>query len=331
MENYDEYIGKQFGDYIIDKFINRGAWGIVFRAFDEDDGEKVALKILKPNEIALKQFEERNFENLYDVFKKEKIFLKKSNNTNIVPRYLNSYIENGEKIGYLVMPLYGTEENNYEDATLEFILKDKHFKNGLDLEKVDYIIEEILWGMYEVHDILNRCHSDIKPDNFIIEEIDFENDYLGKILVGDLGTSSTYAYEKINEKFRSNMGYIYTRSPENFRGEHPSYQSDVWAIGSLFYKILTGEYIFQKELDSIQEKEQKINFMKNLSSEEGNKIVKQKLMHKKEYLFSSLEEVLIGCLEFEPEKRYNNSREINTNYVLKSDSYKEFLKQENVQ
>jgi serine/threonine protein kinase len=327
MENYDEYIGKQFGDYIIDKFINRGAWGIVFKARDlelKEEGE-VALKILKPTEIALKQFKERQYKSLYDVFVKEKIAIKKNNCKNIVTRQFYSYSENDEKLGFIVMPLYGTEKNEYKDSTLEFLLREKHYQRGIDKNNLDRIIYEILMSINEVQGVLNRSHSDIKPDNFVVEYADPEkpSDFnnLTQIIVSDLGTTSMFEYEKTNEKMRNNIGYIYTRSPENFKGEHPTYQSDVWALGSLFYRLITGKYIIQDELDNYENNIDKINFMKNLSIEEGNQLINHKIKSNNKIIPKHLRKILYKSLNFDPNERYVDSFNLYTDYVQQSIKY----------
>jgi serine/threonine protein kinase len=284
--------------YVLEKYIGRGSWGEVYSAKDLKKEEYVAIKILNPSDGAKNQMTEREL-NLFEAIIKETISFKNMNNLNIVHRHLE--YDNNDK-EFIVMSLYGTKEKNYQDSTLESIVKNKYYKNGLDLKIIHKIIRDTANGISEVHKNLKRAHSDIKPDNFAV--IGNENN-LEKILVLDLGTT-TYFNNDEHNNIRKNMGCLYTRSPENYYRK-PDEKSDIWALGSLYYKLFTGKYIFEDELN---DSDNPGELMKNLSNEEGNKLIKQKFKENKKLIPKHLRKSLEKCLNFNPEKRYSNGNEL---------------------
>jgi serine/threonine protein kinase len=313
-EEYNKLIGEKFGNYIIKEFINRGEWGIVFRAEDEYKYE-VALKILKPTKFAMKLFKARKFENFYEAFRNEQISLiDLQDSENILLRTLDYIKINGDKIGYLIMPLYGKKENNnYKDATLDWILNNKYYKKGIEIWDVDKLFANIIRGISQVHKI-EKCHSDIKPDNFIVKyekgkSSEIKN--IERILVADLGTSSMYAYKFANKNLRSNMGFPYTRSPENFKGEHPSYESDIWGMGSLLFKILTGKYVLEDEINS-----EKQGWLNNLSSKDGDELIEQKFETFKHQIPKHFRDILKKCLKFNSEERFHDANELKKEFTI---------------
>src|SRR3989344_5816911 len=86
-------------DYKIEKEIAQGTWGTVYEAKNILTGERVAIKVLTPNQLAQQQMDKRNL-NALKAMKKEAGLVAARN---VVPRML--LMDDNEK-PFLVMPFY---------------------------------------------------------------------------------------------------------------------------------------------------------------------------------------------------------------------------------
>ncbi|MBW3016787.1 protein kinase [Candidatus Woesearchaeota archaeon] len=238
--------------YKIKNFLGRGCWGSVYEAFDAELERAVAIKIWDPNETAAKQMVERNLD-IMKAAKKEAQEL--SDCANVVPRKFETDA-NGKP--FIVMPLYekflsdilAEEEGKTEGEYYINHIPHKRLESGLFLADLIKYARDMASGIEEIHSAFGRAHCDIKPDNIAVGRD-------GKLLISDLGTS-TYASMGCSESPRDNMGYIYTRAPQMFfEGVHPDRSCDIYSFGSLLYKMFTGKYIFQDELDKAMKKGKK--------------------------------------------------------------------------
>lgn len=220
-----------------EKPIGRGFWGVVYRAKDTLQDEEVAIKVLNPTEIANQQMRERQL-NEFEVMRKEAG--RRAACGNVVPRDFE-LDKNGKP--FIVMPLY---EKFFSDI-LEERQKNPFagaYKSGLYIREIIDYSKDIINGLAEIHSLFGKAHCDLKPDNLAVDK-------QNKVLISDLGTST---YHSIGSSIapRANMGYIFTQAPSN--GEHADEKTDIWAFGSMLYKMFTGEYIFEKELNEAGEK-----------------------------------------------------------------------------
>lgn len=82
-------------------------------------------------------------------------------------------------------------------------------------------------------------HRDIKPDNILVHSIHGENDC--EIKLADLGLAVfTNRDEKLFHKCGT-PGYV---APEIFKDGGYSYKADMFSMGSVFFNLLTGCYLF---------------------------------------------------------------------------------------
>jgi serine/threonine protein kinase len=294
--------------YELIKLVGKGSWGEVYEARDIKLNEIVAIKILNPTNKAKNQMKEREL-SLLEITIKETISLKNSANKYIAPRRLE--YDNNDK-EFLVMPLYKgdlrdfVKDRYYKKAERDIL----NSKNNFELDEIHEVMKNCAQGISEVHKDLGRAHGDIKPENFAVEYIDSSLHNMGiftKALVLDLGTTSMYDPFNKKTKYRKNIGELYTRSPENFQGEAPTPKSDVWSLGSMYYKFLTGKYIFQDEIDSAENPEE---WIKNLSAKEGNKLILKKLKENEKHIPNHLNYILKKTLNFKPLNRYQDAERL---------------------
>lgn len=227
--------------YQLQEFVNRGCWGAVYAATDTILDVRVAIKVLDPNTVALEQMKVRKLDSA-GVMRKEALALQPC--AHIVPRTLE-VDKKGKQ--FIVMPFYeqffsdvlerakSSREMYYWNGKQE-----ERLPSGLCLTEVIRYSRSMVHAVAEVHETYHRAHCDIKPDNFAVAED-------GRLLITDLGTATVASIQGVSP--RDNMGHLYTRSPRLFfEGTHPSRKTDVFAIGSMIYKMFEGEYLLESEI-----------------------------------------------------------------------------------
>jgi len=293
--------------YILNKQVGQGAWGKVYSAEDTLVGDKnIAIKLLSPSETAKAQMVHRDM-GAYQAMKNEAIKL--SSLKNVVSRQFE-VDENGNP--FIIMPFYGkflSDELGEKESCR------RHFNNGLNLEEILHFSKDISKGLAELHCTpgIERAYGDLKPDNLAMES--------GKVMLNDLGSATTCVLEKRANSPRDNIGCLYTRAPECFNeNAHPDSRSDVWAMGSLMYRMFTGEYLFEKELNNSENPK---SFIEKLDKKEGKKLIEKKLKNVPRKFRSLVKK----CTDINPNKRYSDGAELleGLNNVEESlDSWKTF-------
>lgn len=112
------------------------------------------------------------------------------------------------------------QEKQYSEADVRMIMEQ-------GLLALDYMQEKKV------------LHRDIKPDNILLHSILGENDC--EIKIADLGLAVfTERDEKLFHKCGT-PGYV---APEIFKDLGYSYKADIFSMGSVFFNLLTGCYLF---------------------------------------------------------------------------------------
>ena len=205
-------IGKIFaGRYKIIKQIGRGGMADVYLARDLIlDGEEVAVKVLRTNyqtdPIAVARFQ-REAKAMADLD--------------------HPYIVRISDIG---------EEDGQQYLAMEYV-------SGLDLkryikensplsnEEAVRIMGQILLAMRLAH-TRGIVHRDLKPQNVLLTPD-------GDAKVTDFGIAVAFAETSLTQT-NSMLGSVHYLSPEQARGSKATVQSDIYAMGIIFYEMLTG-------------------------------------------------------------------------------------------
>ncbi len=219
---------RQIGKYSVeDTPIGSGGMGQVLRGYGPD-GIPVAIKEILPQFVSDIEYRSR--------INSEIDFLKKVSHRNVVKVY--DYFQLDEKL-YIVMEF--AEGKNIE----EFVRA-----NGpipLD-EAVGYMVN-ILDTMNYVHS-LNIVHRDIKPGNIMIKPdgniciLDFG---VAKDLGGGVGGDG-----KPVTVFGSVIGTDGYMSPEQAEGFTIDQRTDIYALGCVFFFMLTGHHAFEQNGPDVQ-------------------------------------------------------------------------------
>lgn len=87
----------------------------------------------------------------------------------------------------------------------------------------------------------NVIHRDLKLDNILISEIVGTSEY--NVKIADFGLS-TFATSNPREKLYEKCGTPCYAAPEILRGLGYTSKCDMFSLGSLFFNLVTGRYLF---------------------------------------------------------------------------------------
>lgn len=205
------------GRYVLKELIGQGGMADVFLARDEILDRDVAIKVLRSHLADDAIYVQR--------FAREASAAATLAHKNIVEIY-----DVGEDEGkyYIVM--------EYVPGTT---LKDLIHKRGALLlsEAIDIMIQ-LINGVKEAHKN-GIIHRDLKPQNILITDS-------GVLKIADFGIAMVQAFAQVTES-TTIMGSLHYLAPEIVRGEKATFQSDIYALGIIFYELLRGQVPFNDE------------------------------------------------------------------------------------
>ncbi len=201
------------GRFKILEFLGEGGMGRVYKAFDLNLKEEVAIKIVKKKGMSEKDLER--------VFREVKIA------RNISHPNLVKYYDIHQIGDFILISL-----ELIKGRTLKDNLKEKKFSE----KEIKEIIKQIMAAL----DVLHRegiIHRDVKPENiFITEE--------GKIKLGDLGIVYLAGEESLTKTGEA-VGTLAYMAPEQFASKEPTEKIDYYSLGILIYEMSKGEVPFK--------------------------------------------------------------------------------------
>lgn len=203
------------GKYQIIKSLGQGGSGEVSLALDKSSDREVAIKMI-PLESG---FGPESIEN-------EIAALKKINHPGVV-EYIDSFSVDDT---FYVVTEYLTGE------TLEQIISNRQ----LTPDDIANYTNQILSALGHIHS-LGIIHSDLKPDNIII-------DNEGQLRLIDFGIVRTASAE-IAADIKEIRGTLYYMSPEQADGQPFDVRSDLFSLGVILYQLWTGRKPFEGEYD----------------------------------------------------------------------------------
>ncbi len=216
----------RLGPYEILALIGKGGMGEVYKAKDTRLDRTVAIKVL-PEHLAESPERKARFE-------REAKAISKLNHPHICTLY-----DVGEQDGidYLVMEYI-------EGETLAERLK----KGAMPLDKVLEYGIQIADGLDTAHRA-GIVHRDLKPGNAMLTKsgiklLDFG---LAKVLEDEAepGASDAPTRQKDLTKEHAIIGTLQYMAPEQLEGRTANSRADIWAFGAVLYEMATGEKAFE--------------------------------------------------------------------------------------
>ena len=201
---------KQIGKYQLLEEIASGAQGTVFRAYDSNEGQIVALKVIHYIPNMGDDFLER--------FDRESSIAASIDHPNVVDIY-----DQGEADGEHYIAVEFVPEN------LSRIIESG---GPMNPNRAVEVAIQIANGLTAAHDA-GILHRDIKPANILIQAD-------GAPKITDFGIASADVLPSMTGKLES-LGTPHYMSPEQISAQDIDHRSDIYSLGCLIYEMLTGQ------------------------------------------------------------------------------------------
>ena len=213
--------GTVVGGYRVDELISRGGMGLVYRVTHVALNRIYALKVLDPALADDEQFRER--------FRREMRTAASLNDPNIVGIH---YAGEDEGLLFFVMDyVTGTDLR-------QVLIKD----GAIEPERAVELLEQFASALDAAHR-RGLVHRDVKPANILITVRDGqEHAYLTDFGLAKKFDTATGLTAKGNL-----VGTVNYMAPEQITGSHTDARTDVYALGCVFYQMLTGQVPYERD------------------------------------------------------------------------------------
>ena len=278
-------LNSRLGNYQLTQYLGGGGMGSVFLA-EQADGElerKVALKLIRSTNkkpIALERF------------RQERQILSGLKHPNIAYLYEGGTTPEGR--------MFFTMEY-IEGTTLDVYLQN----NNLSLKDKLAIYEQVLAAIDYAHSQM-VLHLDIKPGNILIEKD-------GQVKMVDFGVSKLLG----NTASDTNSKTPYTlafAAPEQIQNQPTSTATDIYALGGLLYKLLTGHLPFNRTSTAVSTLTAQLASEK-LSLTDFNDFTKNTNYHPDYF------HICQKALQLQPKERYRSVEQLRADIIAAQNNY----------
>ena len=260
--------GTVLGDrYEILAMLGEGGMGAVYKARDREVGQLVALKTIRPD-LASKH-------EIIDRFKQELILARRVTHKNVIRIY---DIDEAEGIKFITMEFVDGED----------LRKVIRVKGKLPPEEAVDIIRQACHALEAAHTV-GVIHRDLKPQNMM-------RDGAGRILIMDFGLARTLEGAGMTQT-GAMLGTLEYMSPEQALGQALDCRSDIFALGLIFYELLSGTQPFVAD-----------SALASLIKRTRERAIP--LSDQDHSIPAALSRIVSKCLEQNPSLRYQNVAQI---------------------
>jgi Tol biopolymer transport system component len=266
-------IGRTPDHYRIDEKIGSGGMGEIYRARDQHLPRDVAIKVIAAGCLGDQSARRR--------FRVEALALSKLNHPNIETAY---DFQTEEGIDFLVV---------------EYIpgvaLKDKIADDPLTEKEIAHLGLQLADGLCAAHQH-GVVHRDLKPGNIMVttdERLKILDFGLAK-LMNPPDQSGQVSRPTASEPGAGTLAYM---APEQLNGQSVDHRTDIYAVGTILYEAAVGSHPFRgSSVGSLVEQ-----ILHYAPAPPGSF---------RTTLSGRLEEIILKCLEKNPENRYQSAREL---------------------
>ncbi len=215
----DPYIGRQFGDYVIQNLLGKGGMARVYRAIDPNLNRTAAIKVIDPGVASDPEYTRR--------FRREAQAVAKLSHPNIVSIYQFGVADG---IPYMAMAFI-------DGIDMEWLIQDYRRENRLmSYESMLRVLGQVASALDYAHS-RGVIHRDVKPSNIMVTAE-------GRAYLTDFGLVRDLAIPTLGEIFGSPK-YIAPEQAINSAKAVP--QSDLYALGVMIYEIVAGRLPFEND------------------------------------------------------------------------------------
>jgi len=208
---------------VFDECAGKGVFSNVIKATDVSTGAKVAIKIIRSNDM-MKKAADKEVGILRALNKADT-----ENKRRSIVRLLEVFMYRNHFCMVFELMAYNLRQ----------ALKNYGKGRGLTLSAVHGYACQLFIALR----LIKKCgyvHADIKPDNLLIGSA--EGKELKRLKICDLGSALDANTECDITPYLVSRFY---RAPEIILGQKYDYQVDVWSVGCTLYELLTGKILFK--------------------------------------------------------------------------------------
>jgi len=205
------------GRYEILALLGEGGMGAVYKAKDREVERVVALKLIRPEMASNPAILAR--------FKQELMTAHQVTHKNVIRIY---DLSEADGVKFITMEFV-------EGSDLRQLYRDQ---GKLPPDEAVDIIRQVCMALDAAHSA-GIIHRDLKPQNIM-------RDKTGRILVMDFGLARSVQSEGMTQT-GALLGTIEYMSPEQAMGKTLDQRSDLFAVGLIFYELLSGKMPFKAE------------------------------------------------------------------------------------
>jgi Tol biopolymer transport system component/serine/threonine protein kinase len=263
--------GEMLGPYRVETKIGQGGMGVVYRAWDTRLDRRIALKVLRPEQVN-------------------------------DPVHRQRLVREARAASALIHPNIVTVHDIGSDHNIDFIAME-HVEGrpldelippgGLPLKQALAYAIQVAGALAGAH-VCGVVHRDLKPGNVmvtregLIKLLDFG--LARKSRLSDKGAGTVTLHTEI-------AGTPQYMSPEQIRADEIDQRSDVFSFGVLLYRMLTGHDLFQRE--------GAVETMNAILSADAAELIQGGPV-----IPPGIASVVLHCLEKAPEDRFQSAQDL---------------------
>jgi len=262
--------GAELGPrFVIEELLGEGGMGRVYKVYDRDLDRYVALKVLQPELTSDPQIIQR--------FKQELLLASKISHKNILRIH---DLSEADGVKFISMAYVEGEDLH------KLLKKERPFP----LERSLKVVRQLCEALEAAH-TEGVVHRDFKPHNVLVAK----NDH---VYVSDFGLATSLETAKLGmTRTGAFVGTPRYMSPEQVEGGKVDHRSDLYALGLVFYEMVTGDLPFTG--DSTWQ----LMYQRVKEKPKDPKLLNPDLP-------DWVARIILHCLERQPENRYQHAREI---------------------
>ncbi|HEY7269219.1 MAG TPA: serine/threonine-protein kinase, partial [Dehalococcoidia bacterium] len=209
--------GDSIGQYVLERTIDRGAFGRVWRALDTVSGKTVAIKVLAGD---------ANAEHVKARADLERLAAAAARDSSHIVRVLAG---GHDPVPHIIMEF--VDGTNLRDELAD--------RGPLPQEEVIRIALQVADALRALHRV-RVVHRDVKPANILLDQ-------QGEVRLTDFGIAKILGYDETVTLTQQNLLSAPYAAPEVWEGA-PNPQSDLYAFGAVVFEMLAGRGPFQGDL-----------------------------------------------------------------------------------
>jgi tetratricopeptide (TPR) repeat protein/predicted Ser/Thr protein kinase len=255
------------GRYRIEQRLGVGGMGAVFKARDLELDRDVALKVIRPELESDREVLAR--------FKQEIILAREITHRNVVRIF---DLGQAEGVKFISMEFIAGQD-------LTGIIRER---GPLPVDEATGIVEQMCLALDAAHQ-QGVVHRDLKPQNVMIDRD-------GRVVVMDFGIARSLQSSSMTQT-GALLGTPDYMSPEQVKGEPVDARTDIFALGLIFYEMLTGRLPYTGDTPMA-------------TMFKRTQVKATPVRDFKPDLPPYVSDVIHRCLELQVHRRYQSAREI---------------------